>query len=30
VIAELKPRMLAGDQQMRRLAEGGKGMGNRT
>ena len=30
MVAKLEPRMLAGDEQMRRLAEGGKRMGNRT
>jgi hypothetical protein len=30
MIAKLKPRMLAGDEQIRRLVEGGEGMGDRT
>jgi len=30
MIAKLEPRVLAGDKQMWRLAEGGEGMGNRT
>jgi len=30
MIAKLEPRMLAGDEQMRWLAEGGEGMSNRA
>lgn len=30
MVAKLEPRMLPGDEQNWRLAEGGKGMGNRT